>query len=452
MSRPLLRRFWPRSLFAQIVLLLGAALLAAQLANFALLLNDRERLSQAQIEGPAIARFVAVALDAASTPADLRAGLYRDRSRPGARFTGEAPAAAEPDARAAARIRSAAADAGLALRDVRVSVGAPDRRPNRPRRPGRRSRLDRQQLRIVATLPDGGRIAARIETPRRDPWLPWRLALATVGLYVLVLGAALWIATRIARPLRALTRAAEGFDARHPAAPVSPQGPSDVARAIEAFNAMNARVRSLLDEKDRMLGALGHDLRTPLASLRIRAELIEDPEERARAAATIDEMVAMIDDILVLARTGRSREPARATDVAALVATLVDEQQDLGRAVSFAADARVVAAVEGRLLRRAVRNLIDNAVAYGGGAEVTVGEEAGGVAIRVADRGPGMAPDDLARAGEPFFRAEASRNRATGGSGLGLAIARAVAESHGGRLTLANRGAGGLEAMLWVPR
>src|SRR5205085_4208357 len=149
----------------------------------------------------------------------------------------------------------------------------------------------------------------RIATPRPDPWLSARLGLATLLLYLIVLGATLFVAARLARPLRDLAAAAERFGGREAPPTVASRGPSDLRRAIDAFNAMNGRVVALLDEKDRMLGAIGHDLRTPLASLRIRAESVEDEEERAAMAATIAEMASMLEDIVVLARSGRAREP-----------------------------------------------------------------------------------------------------------------------------------------------
>jgi signal transduction histidine kinase len=161
-------------------------------------------------------------------------------------------------------------------------------------------------------------------------------------------------------------------------------------------------------------------------------------------------MNATLEDILVLARTGRAREEARKVDVAALADTVVEEFRDLSKDAEMAPSGRVVAAVQPALLRRALRNLVDNAVKYGGAALVSVRPEGGEVLIEVRDRGPGLPPDQLARAAEPFYRGEASRNRSTGGTGLGLAIAAAVAEGHGGSLVLANGAEGGLVATLRI--
>jgi signal transduction histidine kinase len=427
-------------------LLIGAALLVAQLVNFALILNERQKLSLAQNQGPAITRFAAVAGDLKQAPAEFRSALLDDASRRGAAFTLDRESAVtagmERDERVEARLRQALEGNGVEAAEVRAGVRAEPHPHHAPRG---------DVLLLSARLGANAWLNGRLTTPRADPWLHHRLAAATLLLYLIVLGATLFLARRLASPLRDLTRAAESFGGREAPPAVAVRGPSDLRRAIDAFNRMNRRVVALLDEKDRMLGAIGHDLRTPLASLRIRAELVEPEEERARIVATIDEMSAMIEDILVLARSGRAREGSRPVDLAALVEALVEDHRALGADVSAEPAERLVLAAQPNLLRRAVRNLIDNAVKYAGGASVGVRREGEEVLIEVADRGPGLAPDDIERAAEPFYRVEGSRSRETGGAGLGLAIARAVAESHGGSLRLANREGGGLVAALVLP-
>jgi signal transduction histidine kinase len=437
-------RLLPRSLIAQVALLIGAALLVAQLANFALVLNEREKLSLAQNMGPAIARYASVAADVVQAAPEFRAPLLEDVSHRGASFSLDpASAVAAGDARAAdveARVREALSEAHVTPVEVRAAE----------RTESRRGGGEIHRLVVAARFSGGGWLNGRIPTPRPDPWLAARLAAATLFLYVIVLGATLLVAWRLVRPLRALTGAAEAFAGRGAPVPVEPRGPPDLRRAIEAFNAMNMRVASLLDEKDRMLGAIGHDLRTPLASLRIRLEGEALEAERGRMIEIVDETSAVLEDILVLARTGRSREEARPTDVAALVETVAEEFRDAGRDVEVRAGPRPVAPLQPVLMRRALRNLVDNALKHGGSARLTVATAPGEVSIAVADRGPGLPPDQIERVLEPFYRGEASRNRGTGGTGLGLAIARGIAEGHGGRLTLAN-GAPGLVATVTVP-
>ena len=209
----------------------------------------------------------------------------------------------------------------------------------------------------------------------------------------------------------------------------------------------------MLDEKDRMLGAIGHDLRTPLASLRIRAESVEPADERAHMIATIEEMTAMLDDTLALARSGRAVEPLRSVDVTALADAVVEEFRALGAEVEMEAGTRQTALIRPRLLRRAIRNLIENAVKYAGAARVAVRDLGPDeLAIEIVDDGPGIPESEIEKVQEAFYRIEPSRSRETGGSGLGLTLARAAAQAHGGRLELANRPEGGLLARLAIPR
>lgn len=445
-----MKRLLPRSLAGQMALLIGGALLIAQLFNFGLLLNERQKLSLARNEGPALSRFVATVADLRQAPPEFRGLVLVDASRRGSRFSLDAAARVASDAERRAstedRLRSELEAAEIGVRDVRASIAWLGRGDS-GEGPARRIEV----LFLSVQLESGQWLNARMLLPPRDPLLTARLMLSTIVLYFIVLGAALFIARRLSRPLRDLTRAAEQFGGRTVPETVEPRGPQDLRQAIEAFNAMNRRVVALLDEKDRMLGALGHDLRTPLASMRIRVESMEPEEDRERVISRIEEMTAMLEDILVFARSGRAREQARETDVSALVEALCDDYADMGRQVESVSAERLVLAVQPGLLRRAVRNLIDNALNYAGSARVEVRRDGQAAEIVVLDNGPGLPPGELERVLEPFYRVEASRSRETGGSGLGLAIAKAVAENHGGALRLANRPEGGLAAILRLP-
>ncbi len=218
---------------------------------------------------------------------------------------------------------------------------------------------------------------------------------------------------------------------------------------------MEARIGALLEEKDVMLGAIGHDLKTPLAALRVRIETVEDAGERAKMAAGIEDITRSLDDILSLARVGRDAALPERTNITALVASVVEEYEDRGMAVTFDPDARLIAPVHVTWLRRAMRNLVSNAVRYAGSAHLAMCEDGGQLVLRVDDNGPGIPADRMADMVEPFTRGEASRNRITGGAGLGLTLARAIAQQHGGTLVLANREEGGrtigLRAELRLP-
>jgi signal transduction histidine kinase len=455
------RRLIPRSLLGQMLLLMGAALLVAQLVNLSFLLTEQQKLSLAQNEGPVVVRFAQVARIVAAAPPAEREALL-DSRLPGPMAAYSIDPESLIDRAGLVRDREIERHLGVALGDARVPAG--DMRaaarnnaaqvppPHRDHRGPFRAMHDGHRILFLSVRLDDGRwLNGRLQAPHPDPWLIHQMLLATTALFVLVFGAVIWIARRLARPLRELTEAAERFEGRAEPDPVQPRGPSDIRRAIEAFNAMNRRTLALLDEKDRMLGAIGHDMRTPLASLRVRVESMEPAEEREKLVETIEGMAAMLEDILVLARTGRAREPVRRVDVAALADALVEDYCTLGSDVRFEDGSRAVADVQPELLRRAVRNLIDNAVAYAGGAEVSVRETEAGVEIAVEDEGPGIPEERLADVLEPFKRLDESRSRDTGGAGLGLAIARAVAQAHGGSLTISNRASGGLRACLAIP-
>ena len=459
-----LKRFLPKSLIGQLALVMALALLVAQSINFGIVFSERTRAVRTQVEGPAVARFIAFAQRAAPVPAARRPAMIEERGRRRGRYSFNADSivpASTSDERITARIRDQANDVGLQLRDARAMVsddpppppliGSQGARRDRERGgPGARERRF-QTLRLSVQYPDGTWLNGRMFTPRPDPWIWLKLAASTLLIYFILLGAVVLIALRLGRPLRDLTAAAKSFEGRGEAPKVEERGPADVRRALVAFNAMSERVSAMLDEKDRMLGAIGHDMRTPLASLRIRIESMEPAAEREKVIATLEEMNAMLEETLALARAGRATEAVRPIDLNALADAVVEEFVTLGQPVEMQAGDRLVAEVQPNLLRRALRNLIENAVRHAGSATVSVKAVGDRAAIEVADEGPGIPEAELAHVMEPFVRLEGSRNRETGGSGLGLTLARSAAQAHGGSLELSNRPEGGLVARILVP-
>ena len=276
------------------------------------------------------------------------------------------------------------------------------------------------------------------------------LILQTLLLYVVLVGGLAWLLRRITRPIAALTKRVEHFAAtREIDGQLEPSGPDDTRRLIAAHNAMEARIAALLNEKDVMLGAIGHDLKTPLTALRVRIESVEDPAERAKMAASIEDITRSLDDILSLARVGRPSDPLERTELSALLASVAEEYEDMGEPVTLGATERIALPLRATWLRRALRNLIENAVRYGGAARVSLEREGQFAVVRVEDYGPGIPAGEIAAMMEPFARGDASRNRGTGGAGLGLTLARAIAEQHGGAIALSNRtGADGKSAGL----
>ena len=300
---------------------------------------------------------------------------------------------------------------------------------------------------------DGQMIVAGLERADEDPWLIARVPMTgpepqrfggiimqTIVLYIVLVGGLAFLLRRITRPLAALTERVETFAAtRGIEGQLEPSGPEDTRRLIVAHNAMEARIIALIREKDVMLGAIGHDLKTPLAALRVRIESVEDDAERERMAAVIEDITRSLDDILSLARVGRPSDPLERTELSALVASVVEEYEDMGEDVTLGDTKRVALPLRSTWLRRALRNLVGNALRYGDKAEITVAREGREAVVRISDQGPGIPADQIADMLEPFTRGEASRNRETGGAGLGLTLARAIAEQHGGTLSLSNR-------------
>ncbi|QDZ07149.1 HAMP domain-containing histidine kinase [Sphingomonas panacisoli] len=439
--------------------LVALALFVAQAINFGLTLHDRQAFRLEQVVGPTASRLIDAAQgqrnrDISATEPSDGSPWDRFRSRPWPTNPIENGLRRRADVEEGLRQRLI--EAGLPIGQVVTGI-----RPIRADDPRlkRMSHYREQRFRAAE-----GELLIAIEQPGAGWWttsVPWqdsdwpivsRLIGQTLVLYVIVLLPVLWAARRIARPLRMLTTAAEGFHPADKQGPIEESGPHDVRTLIAAFNQLRTRVMAMLDEKDRMLGAIGHDLRTPLAALRVRIESVEDDDDRTKMADTIDEMNGTLDDILSLARLGRPSEPLTEVDVAALVDAVVEDFRDLGKPVSYEEAARLPMRLRPSLIRRAVRNLIENAVKYGGSADVSLTATAHAVRITVADKGPGIPPERVGEVFEAFTRLEGSRNKETGGIGLGLALARAIVREAGGDIDLANRPEGGLAATITLPR
>ena len=466
-----MKRLWPRSLLGQVLLAVALALLAAQAISAALLYRAaQERRTEAMLHIAAFRLVVAPErtrgfgpfAGAMARPLE-RHGLH-DRPRGMPRAMRVEQAAGSPlrpgeqrDPELEAELREIIAGEQETVGELVVLRRRAGDDPFLAHRPGRyQLRHDwRERPILVAGLrnPDGaGWRVARVREPRGEPRALGSLLVQTLVLYAVLVGILALLLRRITRPLAALTARVERFAATPDAeGRLEPEGPDDVRHLIAAVGRMEARISAMLDEKDVMLGAIGHDLKTPLAALRVRIESVEDEAERARMAATIEDITRTLDDILSLARVGRASEPPERTELAALTASVVEEFEDMGAPVSLGSTQRVVLPVQVTWLKRALRNLIANAVRYGERAEISLLGEGGEAVLRVADRGPGIPEDRLEAMTEPFTRGEASRNRETGGAGLGLTLARAIAEQHGGRLVLANRLEGGLAAEIRLP-
>nr|WP_272494204.1 ATP-binding protein [Stenotrophomonas mori] len=263
---------------------------------------------------------------------------------------------------------------------------------------------------------------------------------------------AVLFARRIMRPLHALTVAARRFSRGEQGAPITPEGPSDIRELADSFNDMQYRLTRFVKDRMRMVASIGHDLRTPLTSLRIRAEFIDDPSLRQDIVSTVDEMTSLVEQTLQFAKDDAHQEPTREVDLAGLIAQVVAHHRAIGAPV----DSRIAGPLRYRCrpvhLRRALDNLVGNAARHcRTRVEVSMDRAAGDIRIRVADDGPGIPPALLGQAFEPFVSLDPARSRKGGGGGLGLAIARSSIHAHGGEVTLDNRDEGGLVATVRLP-
>ena len=281
---------------------------------------------------------------------------------------------------------------------------------------------------------------------------PWAqatfLVLGLTGMAVCLV--AFFMVRRITRPLARLSKAAEALGRGEAGPDLNDGGPVEIHQTITAFNQMRDRLSRFVDDRTRMLAAISHDLRTPLTTLRLRAELLPDGEHKQKILTTLDEMQRMTEATLAFARDDAAHEDTRAADLGSMIDSIALDLGDMGYTVDY--DDPGVAAYSCRpvSLKRALRNLMENAVRYGTAAKVTL-EHDHDVIITIDDKGPGIPADRLETVFEPFYRLEESRSQDTGGMGLGLAIARTIVQAHGGSIELCNIDGGGLRVTVRLP-
>jgi len=429
--KPTARWRWPRTLGARLLLILAAGMLLAHGLSFALLFYERAMatrsmmLSNMEDDVP-----LSVALLERLTPDEriqwlprLERRTYRyllRPARPGA-------ALASDRARRVVALVDGALAHRYALRPRAVSA-APER------------------YEVELTLSDGRPLTIEV-TPSLLPiaqWLPWVLAAQVV-----VLLACVWLAVCLAtRPLVRLAEAADRLDVAGQGAAIAEQGPREVATAARALNALQSRVAAHVGERMQILAAISHDLQTPITRLRLRIESLDETPAHARLLDDVTQLGQLVREGIDYARSANLAMGAPVQlDLPAFLDSVVGDYEDIGKPVERLPGDRATLQTHPQVLRRIVQNLIDNALAYAGSAQVGLTVDAEGRAsIAVLDLGPGIPEASMAAVLQPFHRLEPSRGRASGGTGLGLAIAEQLSRSLGGRLRLSNRVGGGLRA------
>lgn len=284
------------------------------------------------------------------------------------------------------------------------------------------------------------------------PAMDARVSLLALCLGVVIIVVAGLLLRWLTRPLRDLAQAAERFSIDAKPDRLVEDGPQEVRRAAKAFNTMLERIQKLVGERTQALAAVSHDLRTPITRVRLRSELIDDAATRKLIDADLAEMETMIDSTLEFLRVGDNGEAHRLVDLASIAETLVDDAADTGRNASFKSSAGIVVNGQPVALKRAIANIVGNALKFAQSVEVEARTTEDRAEIIIRDDGPGIPTDRIESVFAPFVRIEDSRNKDTGGVGLGLTIARSVIRSHGGDVELRNRDGGGLEAVVTLPK
>lgn len=495
-----LRWLWPSSLRGRLLVLLLLALVASQIVALRFLFDERRMAVQAALGAEAVARTANVARLLELAPPELHDSVLAAATTPLARFWLDRESAlddrsiAAETPRLARRLARTLAeeldDPGFRHGRRRVSAAVVEEKSghdawrdwarrfkeeddddddddDRAERWAEwrerwkdhvrdRHRPPPPNLRLVLSvaLADGRWL--NVETGLRRPPLQW--AWPTVVAMVLMSTAIVAIVTfglrRLTRSLDALAGAADRFGRGARGEILAETGPAEVRRVTIAFNAMQSRLSRFVEDRTRLLASISHDLRTPITSMRIRAEFLEDDETKAKLLETLEEMQRMVEATLAFARDEAMEEASRPVDLAALTESVAEDFADMGADVAFLSEDppfRRVAECRPTALKRALRNLVENAVRYGARARLSIVAEAGGTTLRIEDDGPGLPADRMEAMFEPFVRLESSRSRETGGVGLGLSIARSIARAHGGDVVLANLDGGGLRAEIWLP-
>ncbi len=455
-----MNRLLPQSLAGRLVALLVLALFVSQILTFAIFVGERRMASRLIDQENILARTVSMVRLLQESPIDLHQRLARTASTRRFEFwlSRESAIGQQPTDRPSKFLAQELKDViGPDARTVRADVSL-------LRRWRRAHDDDRERYRRHRHRgPQIVGISVSVELAP-DRWLnvagnrrrfgparlwPWIISLVVSGLAITLV--VVLVIRRITQPMARLAEAADRFGRGEDVDPLPESGPREVRSTTTAFNQMRERLHRFVEDRTRMLAAISHDLRTPITTLRLRAEFIEDEETRSKILETLDEMQSMAEATLAFVREQSEREDTRTVDLTSLVSSLCDDLADLGKDVRLVAPGKILCRCRPNGIKRVLRNIIENAVRYGERARVKLEQHDATISVTVDDDGPGIPSGDVEDVFQPFVRLEGSRSKETGGVGLGLAIARSIIRNHGGDITLENRVGGGLSAIVSFP-
>ena len=450
-----LRRLWPDTLASRIAVILMLTLFAFLAISMLAYVRDRADATLHLFAHSVADRIAATVVLMEETTAASRPRLLASIDSPtlGVAISPRRPALPRSEPAVESFVRQ---HLGPLLPGRVVVVSLPEPRPWR-RSEWRDDEPDflpsRRKAVIAVGLGDGSWAVFTAATEMTSLRWAARMAawLVIGGLFVVLFAA--WVSRRVTRPVRRFSDAADRIGRDLLTAPPLPEtGSPELRRAARIFNRMQDRLRRLVEDRTLMLAAISHDLRTALTRLRLRVEFIGDDVQRTRAEGDVAEMRAMLEATLAFARGEAAGEAHEPVDLASMAQALCDNAADAGGAARYRGPDRLVMTCPPAAIRRALANLIDNAIAYGGEAEVGLAEDDAAIRFTIADRGPGIPAGHREAVFAPFRRLETSRSRETGGTGLGLAIARGAVRRCGGDIALGDRRGGGLEAVVTLPK
>ncbi|MBI4274297.1 MAG: HAMP domain-containing protein [Rhizobiales bacterium] len=458
-----MNRFLPKSLFGQTLLILLAGLIISHAVGSWLYTADREQAVRA-IGGFAAAQRIAnLTRLVQEAPREWRERIVSTLSDQAFRvsLSAQPPATTatlEDDAASLAfkefLIEQTPVGTGPQPRVVVFARGRPPFggfHPMMARGPMMHGPGGFRDLQVAMPLADGQWLSFATGLPDSGPAFSRQFLVSMAVMAIIILGVSIWVVRRVTAPLASLAVAAERLGRDVTAPPLRETGTIETRQASHAFNEMQTRIRNLIDNRTRLLAAISHDLRTPLTLLRLRAENVENPQERNKMLSTIAEMDSMVGATLQFARDETVSEARRPTDLMALLQSVVDDMSDAGLPVTMEPAASVIYECRPAALKRALTNVIDNAIKYGKSAHTAIKVTPKAIEIMIDDQGPGIPESELSRVFEPFYRVEKSRSQDTGGVGMGLAIAQSVVQAHGGALYLSNQSTGGLRVIVTLP-
>jgi signal transduction histidine kinase len=451
-----------RSLRIQLVLLIIIALGIAQFVSLWLFADERSLAIRAALGFEAAGRAANVARLIEEAPADLRPSIIRAANSPLVRFDlGTKPLVQHSDhsdgGLVETRVRALLNDSYS--RDIRVELhqiqGAILPLPNLSHEMTEmhlammRGELSAIEMNLSISIAGGQWL--NVSTRFERPPIQWPLySMLTFGLTAMALLVAVswFVMTGLLGPLRRLAGASERLGRGEDIDALPERGPQEVRELTAGFNRMQDRLTRFVADRTRVLAALGHDLRSPLTAMRVHSEMVEEDETRESLVATVEEMQSMVEATLTFAKGLSGNEPMQDVDLQSFLEAL---RGDMVVPFVLSDGPEVTVRLRPNAIRRALRNVIENAVRYGGSATLGWISADGEIEISVTDRGPGIPTAELERVFDPFFRLEESRSLETGGHGLGLSIARSILRAQGGEISLVNHPDGGLIATIRLP-